>query len=373
MTACLLAKIFGAEITTWDHPEILDLNPNLSVQPDYPIFVARRVLGSSSTYSVTHYLRAQCPDGWPESMTSSEVEWHPSTNPCDGSDLMTSCIKDNEGAIGYLDAAHGHEEILTEISLKNGDGLFVTSKAVGVEGVQAAVDLSLVPTSADEDFSEVAFYNKASVSVRDTRVTRSVILGYPDSSHLIRSFIAFRLFLFRLKNQKSATTQQPGANTWPITLVSYVYIRKDLSFIKNPARRTLLKAFATSLFDPDYIGLCERYGLVPVPTELRELSLVGLDMLELDASVSDEWTFEKDTIPGSGQGDRVISSRRQNFGLYEADRLADDLAPLIEEVRQLRLEVASLQAASALSSSGVANRAAAALGLVVLAGTAIFN
>lgn len=186
------------------------------------------------------------------------------------------------------------------------------------------------------------------------------------------------MFLFRLNTQKSATKQQPGANTWPITLVSYVYIRKDLSFIKNPARRTLLNAFATSLFDPDYIGLCERYGLVPVPTELRELSLVGLDMLELDASVSDEWTFEKDTIPGSGQGDRVISSRRQNFGLYEADRLADDLAPLIEEVRQLKLEVASLQAASALSSSGVAtggNRAAAALvaGIVVLAGTAIFN
>ena len=92
------------------------------------------------------------------------------------------------------------------------------------------------------------------------------------------------MFLFRLNTQKSATKQQPGANTWPITLVSYVYIRKDLSFIKNPARRTLLNAFATSLFDPDYIGLCERYGLVPVPTELRELSLVGLDMLELDAS-----------------------------------------------------------------------------------------
>jgi hypothetical protein len=45
--------------------------------------------------------------------------------------------------------------------------LFVTSKEVGVEGVQAAVDLSLVPTSADEDFSEVAFYNKASVAVRE--------------------------------------------------------------------------------------------------------------------------------------------------------------------------------------------------------------
>jgi hypothetical protein len=161
--------------------------------------------------------------------------------------------------------------------------------------------------------------------------------------------------------------------------VSYVYIRKDLSFIRNPARRTLLKAFASSLFDPDYIGLCERYGLVPVPDKLRELSLVGLDMLELDASASDEWTFERDTVPGAGQGDRVISGRRQGFALYEADRLADDLAPLIEDLRQLKLEVASLKAASvALSSAGAVapgKTAASALvaGLLVLAGTAIFN
>jgi len=162
MTACLLAKIFNADIMTWVNAEILAINPSLSVPQDYPIFVARRVLGSSSTYSMSNYLRAQCPEGWPESMTDSEVEWHPSTNPCDGSDLMTACIKDNEGAIGYLDSAHGHEEMLAEISLANGDGRFLTSKAAGAEGVQAAVDLTAVPTSADEDFSEVGFYNMVS-------------------------------------------------------------------------------------------------------------------------------------------------------------------------------------------------------------------
>jgi len=322
MTACLLAQIFNGNITTWDHPDIQDLNPGLNVRQDYPIFVGRRVLGSSSTYSITHYLNAQCPDSWSDEVTGSEIEWDPSTNACDGSDLMTACIKDNEGAIGYLDAAHGHEEGLTEISIKNGDGYFLTSKAVGEEGVQAAVDLSIVPTSADADFSEVAFYN------------------------------------------------MPGATTWPITLVSYVYIRKDLSFMTNPARRALLKAFATALFDPDYIGLCDRYGLVPVPDELRDMSLVGLQMLNVGDDAT-EWTFEKDTMPGIGQGDYIISSRRQNFGLYEADRLADDLAPLIEEVRSLKLELATMKAST--TSSGAASLnfrdgpvGALALGLIVL-------
>lgn len=73
---------------------------------------------------------------------------------------MANCLQDNEGAIGYIDAAHGHEALLTEIRLSNADGRFLTSKDAGDEGVQqAAVDLSDVPDSADGDFSEVAFYN----------------------------------------------------------------------------------------------------------------------------------------------------------------------------------------------------------------------
>lgn len=145
---------------------------------------------------------------------------------------------------------------------------------------------------------------------------------------------------------------QPGQDTWPISLVSYIYIRKDLSFILNPARRTLLKAFATALFDPDYIDLCDRYGLIPVTSELRDLSLAGLDMLELDASASNEWTFEKDTLPGLGQGDRVISTRRQSFALYEADRIADEVDPMIEDIRMLKLELASLKAQRMTASNG---------------------
>eukprot|EP00581_Thalassiosira_minuscula_P009314 CAMPEP_0183702816 /NCGR_PEP_ID=MMETSP0737-20130205/801_1 /TAXON_ID=385413 /ORGANISM="Thalassiosira miniscula, Strain CCMP1093" /LENGTH=199 /DNA_ID=CAMNT_0025929493 /DNA_START=43 /DNA_END=639 /DNA_ORIENTATION=- len=47
MTACLLSRVFQRDITTWDHPEILDINPGLNVAKDYPIYVGRRVLGSS--------------------------------------------------------------------------------------------------------------------------------------------------------------------------------------------------------------------------------------------------------------------------------------------------------------------------------------
>ena len=144
---------------------------------------------------------------------------------------------------------------------------------------------------------------------------------------------------------------QPGPNTWPIALVSYVYIRKDLSFMANPASRTLLKAFATALYDPDYIGLCDRFGHIPVPDVVKNLALEGIAMV--DTGDAPEWTFEKETMPGIGMGDTVISRRRQNFALYEADNLYDDVEPLKEDLRALKLELASMKAQS-LGSSGAA-------------------
>lgn len=311
MTACLLARVFSADITTWDHEDILAINPGLNVAEGYPIFVGRRVLGSSSTYSITHYLYAQCPQtdaepkGWPRDKTAKEIDWPASTNACDGSGPMTRCIQGNPGAIGYIDAAHGHEALLNEIRVRNGDGVYLTSKEAGMDGVQAAAaDLSSVPDTAFGDFTNVAYYNKG------------------------------------------------GPTTWPISLVSYVYIRKDLSFIENPVERTLLKAFATSLFDPDYIGLCARFGHIPVPEKVKLISMAGIEALDWDATEEQEWMFEKETSPGWGQGDLVISKKRQSFGLYEADRLADDIGPMMEDVRKLKLELAQTKV-SGLSSGAV--------------------
>eukprot|EP00585_Thalassiosira_rotula_P012007 CAMPEP_0196133156 /NCGR_PEP_ID=MMETSP0910-20130528/2492_1 /TAXON_ID=49265 /ORGANISM="Thalassiosira rotula, Strain GSO102" /LENGTH=476 /DNA_ID=CAMNT_0041392851 /DNA_START=76 /DNA_END=1506 /DNA_ORIENTATION=+ len=328
MTACLLARVFSADITEWDHPDIKEINPGLNVEENYPIYVGRRDLGSSSTYSITHYLHAQCPEspdepkGWPEDKAASKIEWDPTTNACDGSGPMTTCIRENEGAIGYIDAAHGHEADLKEIKLKNGDGFFLTSKEAGIDGVQAAAaDLSTVPSTAFGDFTNVAYYN------------------------------------------------MKGPKTWPISLVSYVYIRKDLSHITNPVSRTLLKAFATALFDPDYIGLCERYGHIPVPAEVKDISMAGIAELNWDATEDQEWTFEKKTSPGWGQGDYVISKKRKSFGLYEADRLADDMQPLMEDLADLKAEMAVLKGIGLSSGSAVVNMAwgvGALIGAVML-------
>ena len=55
LTGCLLARIFDRKITDWTAKEITDLNPELRErQESFPIRVARRVRGSSSTDAVTN-------------------------------------------------------------------------------------------------------------------------------------------------------------------------------------------------------------------------------------------------------------------------------------------------------------------------------
>mmetsp|Transcript_38681 Transcript_38681/g.78899 ORF Transcript_38681/g.78899 Transcript_38681/m.78899 type:complete len:472 (-) Transcript_38681:238-1653(-) len=272
MTSCLLAKIFKREITYWDDEEIVNNNnenlPNLLPYKNFPIKVARRVLGSSSTASVTEYLHTGCQAEWPITMVGKEITWPSDTMECEGSGGMTDCIRNNEGAIGYIDSGHGHEEGLVEIELMNKDGTYLNSKKASEEGGIGDA-ASGIPGSADADFGDVKLLNK------------------------------------------------PGKWTWPIVAMSYFYVRKDLSFIDSPAEQSLLKTFLQETFyDDDEIKKCEQFGFTPVPAGIRNVALAGIEMLQV-ADDAPTWVVERDTIEGGGQDNYVISYKRRTFAEYE--------------------------------------------------------
>eukprot|EP00965_Chrysotila_dentata_P083545 2756188-Pleurochrysis_carterae.AAC.1 len=72
LDACLLAKIFSGQITTWGDPQIKALNPDLVSTA--PIKVAHRKLGSSSTAGFTEYLLLKCPGSWTLG-SGSTINW----------------------------------------------------------------------------------------------------------------------------------------------------------------------------------------------------------------------------------------------------------------------------------------------------------
>ena len=82
---------------------------------------------------------------------------------CEGSAGMTSCIRDNEGTIGYIDAGHGHSENLVEIELQNADGYFLSSLQAGDSGIAlaalSALDEGIMPVDATHDYGHVKLLN----------------------------------------------------------------------------------------------------------------------------------------------------------------------------------------------------------------------
>ncbi|CAJ1399584.1 unnamed protein product [Effrenium voratum] len=163
LSPCVLAKIFDGAITTWDAPEILAENPSLSVPAGTKIQVGPRSLGSSSTGGITGYLQAKCPTSWTRG-SGSTITWPTSDNfnAVQGSPGMLAHVTDTPYALGYLDAGHGHQRSLQEVSLQNEANTWLTSKDAmaatdsnGNNGIsaagKAAVDAGDIPTDASAD------------------------------------------------------------------------------------------------------------------------------------------------------------------------------------------------------------------------------
>lgn len=288
LTACLLARIFKRDITTWDHADIMAENPTFSVPAGEPIMVFHRVLGSSTTGGITTYLRSACPAVWPQDMVGSVVEWPADTLPAQGSSVMSSSISSTPYSIGYIDAGHGHDDMLTEIELANKAGVFRNSKqAAEVDGVAnaaaKALEAGVLPADPTADFSQVSLHN------------------------------------------------MDGEDVWPIVAVSYAYVRKDLSAMGEKA--CLLKAFLQYIVSEEGQALLPRYNAVGIPAAVKAVADKAIADLTMPAGADacTEWSFEgaKSTIKGAGQADYVVSGKRRDFSEYDRNDLHGELVAML--------------------------------------------
>jgi len=309
LSACTLAKILKREITDWSDQEIMKANPDL-VLPSYsPITVAHRVKGSSSTASITQYLHQTCPAEWPEELVGKTIDWNADTSGCEGSGGMSACIKNVVGTIGYIDMGHGHAEGLAEIELLNADEKYISTKEAALQGgIMAAAENADLPDTLMGSFANVNLLN------------------------------------------------QGGPFTWPITAMTYIYVKKDLTFIQDPASQTLLKAFLKAVYSDEYITQCEEeFGFVRIGGELRDQALKSIDEIITSAGAP-EWSFETDTEKNIGQADYVISKKRQSYSEIEQDKLVEMMNKLSLRIDELQAENKSMK--STIASAPTATVAA---------------
>jgi phosphate transport system substrate-binding protein len=150
-----LAKIFLGEITVWNDPAIVALNPGMKL-PDSKITVVHRSDGSGTSYNFTNYL-SKVSDGWKSKIGfGTTVPW-PVGVGGKGNEGVSAYVKQIKNSIGYVEYAYALQNKMTHAQLKNAAGKFIqpNSKAFQAAADTAdwanAKDFNLIMTNAPGD------------------------------------------------------------------------------------------------------------------------------------------------------------------------------------------------------------------------------
>ena len=175
----VLADIFMGKITNWSDKAIAALNPGLTL-PDTTIAVVHRSDGSGTTFTFTNYL-SKVSDDWKTKVGSDTAVSWPTGLGGKGNAGVAAFVGQVKGAIGYVEYAYALQNNMTFTKMVNHDGKTVDPE---IKSFQAA--------SANADFSKV------------------------DGFYLI-------------------LTDQPGAESWPISGATWVLMRTDGDKAQNTA------------------------------------------------------------------------------------------------------------------------------------------
>lgn len=168
LTGPLLADIYMGKITKWNAPAIKELNPSVTL-PNTDITLVYRSDGSGTTFLWAHYL-SQVSAEWKQKLgAGTTVNW-PSGVGGKGNEGVSAFVQKIKGSIGYVEFAYAKKNNIPHVQVKNRAGNFVEPDDPTFQAASANADWNSAPGMG-------------------------VIL-----------------------------TDQPGANSWPITGASFILV-----------------------------------------------------------------------------------------------------------------------------------------------------
>jgi phosphate transport system substrate-binding protein len=203
-----IAKIFLAEIKSWDDPAIQKLNAGVKL-PKQPIVVVHRSDGSGTTYNFVYYLSDVSPDWKTKVGINTSVEW-PAGIGAKGNEGVANNVANTKGSIGYVEYAYAKQNKLTHTKMINKDGKVVAPDSGSFQAAAANADWNSKP-------------------------------GYGV-----------------------VLANQPGEKSWPMTAATWILMHKKP---QDPAAATeALKFFAWSFAKGD--KMAEELDYVPMPDKV---------------------------------------------------------------------------------------------------------
>jgi phosphate transport system substrate-binding protein len=200
-----LAKIFLGQVKSWDDAAIKALNPGVTL-PRQAIVVVHRSDGSGTTFNFTDYLAKVSPEWKSKVGSATAVEW-PVGIGAKGNEGVANNVAQTKGSVGYVEYAYAKQNKLNYTKMVNKDGKTVAPVS---ETFQAA--------AANADWNSVPGYG--------------VILS-----------------------------NQPGAQSWPMTAATFILIHKQPQ--DAAAAAEALKFFAWAYAKGG--KMAEELDFVPMP------------------------------------------------------------------------------------------------------------
>lgn len=211
LSRAVLADIFLGKITNWNDPAIAAINPGVKLPKSLPITVVRRSDSSGTTFIFTDYL-SKISGEWKEKVgAGSAVKWPVGIGGQKNPGVCNNVAK-IRGSIGYTEYTYAVEAKLNCTQLENQAGTFVSPSAENFAASAANADWNNAP--------------------------------------------GFVMML----------TNQPGADSWPITGVTYILFRKDAT----DERKAAMKDYFNWCFT-EGAASASRLNYVPIPENVVKL------------------------------------------------------------------------------------------------------
>jgi len=207
----LVADIFLGKITKWNDSRITALNPGTTL-PGTNITVVHRSDGSGTTWIFTNYL-SKGSSTWKSSVGNNKSVAWPAGVGGKGNEGVASYVRRIKGSIGYVEYAYALQNKMNHALLKNRAGHFVAPTSKNFQAAAAGADWS-----------------------------------HAEGFYMV-------------------LTDQPGANSWPITGATFILVYKSQD---KPATGKAVLSF----FDWAYHNggkMAEELDYVPMPASVVKL------------------------------------------------------------------------------------------------------
>jgi len=211
LTARNIADIYLGNIKKWNDPRITSNNPGLRL-PSQDITVVHRSDGSGTTWIFTNYL-TKVSGEWAEKLGNAKAVAWPVGLGGKGNQGVAAFVSKVKGSIGYVEYAYALQNHMASVLLQNFYGNFVAPTAANFQAAAAGADWK------------------------------------------------------HAKGYYMVLTNQPGANSWPITGASFILLYKTQAH-PNTAKE-VLKFFNWSYNNG--AKAAEKLDYVPMPKAVADM------------------------------------------------------------------------------------------------------